>query len=274
MKWIKSIQKKTKGEVVSIDGKTMRGTRVAGSKCATHIVSAWADENELILGQIQVDEKSNEITAIPQLLNSIMIKGSIVTIDAMGCQKKIASKIVSKGAHYILSVKDNQKELFEDIKDSFRVMKPSDIYEDIDYGHGRIEQRKCVVITDLGLVENPHKWKSLKSIIQMHRTRTFKATNKIESDVSYYISTLDNAEEIHKGIRKHWGIENKVHWVLDVAFNEDNSRKRNDNAAKNFTNINRIAINMLKSDKKKASFVRKRLAAGWDNDYMEKLLKI
>lgn len=274
LKWIKSIQKQTNGEVVSLDGKTMRGTRINGSKYATHIVSAWADKNELILGQIKVDEKSNEITAIPKLLDSLLLEGTTVTIDAMGCQKKIARKIVSKGANYILSVKDNQGELFDDIKDSFKVIKPSDSYQDIDYGHGRIEERKCSVITDLGLVENASKWKGLESIIRMDRTRFFKATGKEQTQTSYYISTLNNANEISNGIRKHWGIENKVHWILDVAFNEDLSRKRIGNAAKNFTNINRIAINMLRADDKKASMVRKRLAAGWDDDYMLKLLKI
>ena len=274
LKWIKSIQKQTDGEVVSLDGKTMRGTRINGSKYATHIVSAWADKNELILGQIKVNQKSNEITAIPKLLDALLLEGTTVTIDAMGCQKKIARKIVSKRANYILSVKDNQGELFDDIKDSFKVIKPSDSYQDIDYGHGRIEERKCSVITDLGLVESASKWKGLEAIIRMERTRFFKATGKEQTQTSYYISTLNNANEISNVIRKHWGIENKVHWILDVAFNEDLSRKRTGNAAKNFTNINRIAINMLRADDKKASMVRKRLAAGWDNDYMLKLLKI
>jgi len=274
LKWIKSIQKETDDEIVSIDGKTMRGTRINGCKYVTHIVSAWADKNELILGQIKVDQKSNEITAIPILLDSLMIKGTTVTIDAMGCQKKIARKIISKGADYILSAKDNQRELFDDIKDSFKVIKPSDTYEDIDFGHGRIEERKCSVITDLGLIENPQKWKSLKSIIRMERTRVFKATNQKQADVSYYISSHIKADVIANGIRKHWGIENKVHWVLDVTFNEDSSRKRNGNAAKNFTNINRVALNILKKDDRKASMVRKRLTAGWDNDYLMKLLKI
>ncbi len=152
IKWIKSIQQFPNNEFVSIDGKTLRGSKNAGSKYVTHIVSAWADKNNLILGQIKVDEKSNEITAIPKLLDMLLIKGTTVTIDAMGTQVKIARKIVKKEADYILAVKGNQGELFDDIKDSFKVIDLFDYYKDIDYGHGRIETRKCSVITDLTLV--------------------------------------------------------------------------------------------------------------------------
>ncbi len=237
LNWIKSLNEITKGEVVSIDGKTIRGSKKLGFKTATHIISAWADKNKLVLGQIKVEEKSNEITAIPKLLENLLIKGCIVTIDAMGCQNKIAKKIVSKQADYILSVKENQKELLEDIQDSFRVLKPSDTNEDIDYGHGRIETRKCYVLTDLSLVEKATKWKGLSSIVKIERERYFKATGKKETESSYYISTLKEASMINKAVRKHWGIENKVHWVLDVAFNEDHSRKRAGNAAQNFSTL-------------------------------------
>ena len=236
LNWIKSVNKTTKGEVISFDGKTIRGSKKIGFKSATHIVSAWADKNEIVLGQIKVDQKSNEITAIPKLLENMLIKDCIVTIDAMGCQKKIAKKIVSQEANYILSVKENQKELFEDIQDSFRVLKPSDISEDIDYGHGRIETRKCSLITDLSLIEETSKWTGLVSIIKIERERYFKATGKKEKEVSYYISSLSKAKTINDGVRKRWGIENKVHWVLDVAFNEDQSRKRAGNAAQKFFN--------------------------------------
>jgi len=272
--WVKEISIKTDGEVVSIDGKTMRGSRLQGCKSATHIVSAWANENELILGQIKVEEKSNEITAIPMLLDSLLLKNCVVTIDAMGCQKEIAKKIVSKKADYILAVKENQRELYEDIADSFRMLTPTDSYEDLDYGHGRIETRKCFITTDLSLIERPEKWKGLTTIVKIERERYFKATGKQENETSYYISTLSNAQPIANGIRKHWGIENKVHWVLDVAFNEDQSRKRAGNAAKNYTNLNRIAINMLKKDDRKAGYKRKRKMAGWNNEYVLKLMKI
>ncbi len=273
LKWIKSINKAMVGEVVSIDGKTIRGSKKSGFKTATHIVSAWADKNEIVLGQIKVDEKSNEITAIPKLLNSLLIKGCIVTIDAMGCQTKIAKKIIKKKADYILAVKENQKDLFEDIKDSFRVIPPNDISEELDYGHGRIETRKCSIITDLSLVENSDKWPGLISIVKIDRERYFKATGKKENESSFYISTLREAPKVNYGVRRHWGIENKVHWVLDVAFNEDHSRKRAGYAAQNFSLINRIGLNLLKKDDAKIGIKGKRKIAGWNNDYIFKLLK-
>jgi predicted transposase YbfD/YdcC len=165
--WTNDISIKTDGEIVSIDGKTMRGSRKSDVNSAIHIVSAWSDKNQLILGQVKVDDKSNEITAIPELLNSLMLTGTIVTIDAMGCQKNIAKKIIDKSADYILSVKENQKDLFDDILDSFRVLSHSSFNEEIDYGHGRIETRKCFVISDLSLIEDHKMWKGLKSIIRV-----------------------------------------------------------------------------------------------------------
>ncbi len=273
LEWISAITYKTKGEVVSIDGKTMRGSRNQGCKMATHIVSAWADKNELILGQIKVDEKSNEITAIPKLLNALLLDGCIVTIDAMGCQKKIAKQIITKNADYILAVKNNQRELYEDIQDSFRMLPPIDYYEDLDYGHGRIETRKCSILTDLSLVENNLKWSGLLSIVKLDRERLFKASGEIETETSYYISSLKDATIIESGVRKHWGIENKVHWTLDVAFNEDKSRKRIGNAAQNYSCLNRIALNLLRKDNTKIGVKGKRLKAGWDNEFVFNLLK-
>lgn len=273
LSWVKSIYHRTHGEVVSIDGKTMRGSRNQGCKTATHIVSAWADKNELILGQIKVEEKSNEITAIPKLLDALLIEGCVITIDAMGCQKNIAKKIVGKKADYILSVKENQKDLYEDIQDSFRILPTIDFSEDIDYGHGRIETRKCSILTDLSLVENAAKWNGLVAIVKMERERYFKATAKKESETSYYISTLKQAAPIAYGIRKHWGIENNVHWILDVAFNEDISRKRDGNAAQNYSTLNRIALNLLKKDNAKVGIKSRRKIAGWSNDYLMKIIR-
>lgn len=191
----------------------------------------------------------------------------------MGCQKKIARKIVSKEADYILAVKENQKELFEDIQDSFRVLRPIDIDEEIDYGHGRIETRKCSVLSDLSLVDDCQKWKGLTSIVKIEREGYFKATGKKETESSYYISTLTKASVINHGVRKHWGIENKVHWVLDVAFNEDLSGKRVGNAAQNFYVLNRIALNLLKKDDAKLGIKGKRKIIGWYKDYIFKVLK-
>ena len=272
LSWVKDIRQRTHGEIVSVDGKTIRGSRKSGCKSVTHIVSAWADKNELVLGQIKVDHKSNEIIAIPKLLEVLLLEGCIVTIDAMGCQKKIAKKIVQRKADYILAVKDNQRELYGDIQDSFRVLPGTDFFEDIDYGHGRIETRKCTIINDLSLVENAEKWVGLESIVKIERERYFKATGIKGNETSYYISTLKSSEIIANGVRKHWGIENKVHWVLDVAFNEDHSRKRAGNSAKNFSNINRIALNLLKKDDTKIGVKGKRKMAGWSNDFVLKLI--
>lgn len=274
LEWIKNISVKIQGEFIGIDGKTMCGSRKEGCKSATHIVSAWADKNELIIGQIKVENKSNEITAIPKLLDALLLEGCIVTIDAMGCQKEIAKKIINKGANYILAAKENQPELLDDIQDSFRILPPNDYHEDIDYGHGRIETRKCSILTDLSLVEYANRWHGLNSIIKIERHRFFKSTGKEESETNFYISSLDKAETIQYGVRKHWGIENKVHWVLDVAFNEDNSRKRNKNAAQNYSCINRIALNLLKLEKTAKIGVKgKRLKAGWSNLYLRKVLE-
>ena len=191
----------------------------------------------------------------------------------MGCQKNIAKKIVKKKADYILAVKENQKELYEDIQDSFRVLPTNDFWEDIDYGHGRIETRKCSILTDLSLVDNVGKWSGLTSIVKMERERYFKATAKKEYETSYYISTLQKAQIIAQGVRKHWGIENKVHWVLDVAFGEDLSRKRTGNAAQNYSTLNRIALNLLKKDDAKVGIKSRRKMAGGGNEYLLKLIR-
>lgn len=273
LKWVKSLYQSTEGEIISIDGKTIRGSRGQGCKTATHIVSAWAEKNELILGQVKVEGKSNEITAIPRLLEVLLLKGSIVTIDAMGCQKNIAKQIVKKQADYVLSVKDNQQELLEDIKDSFSILQTNDYYEYVDYDHGRIETRKCSIITDLSLVFCSNKWMGLRSIVKIERERYFKATGKIENEIQYYISTLCQAKIIENGIRKHWGIENKVHWVLDVAFNEDMSRKREGNAAQNFSSLTRIALNLLRKSNLKIGIKSRRKMCGWDNDFLLDILK-
>lgn len=272
-KWVASIRERTNGEIISIDGKTMCGARYQGCKSATHIVSAWADKNQLILGQLKVDEKSNEITAIPQLLDALLLQGSVVTIDAMGCQKSIAKKIINQEADYILALKENQKELYEDVLDSFRVLPVIDVWEELDFGHGRIETRKCSILTDLSLVFGKDEWKGVVSIVKIERVREFKATGKIQTETSYYISSLNRAKEIGLGVRKHWGIENKVHWVLDVAFNEDLSRKRTGHAAENYSTINRIALNLLKKDDAKIGVKAKRKMAGWDNEYLRKVMK-
>lgn len=274
--WTKHIVKQTTGKVISIDGKTIRGSRGKGNKSAIHMVSAWIEENQITLGQIQVEDKSNEITAIPALLNSLLISGSIVTIDAMGCQIEIAKKIVSKSADYLLAVKGNQSDLYEDIQDSFRMLTPIDVWEDIDYGHGRVETRTCSIIEDFSLIDKVHRWPQLNAVVQVQAERYHKATQKVENETRYYITSVkSDAATIGKCIRSHWGIENSLHWVLDVAFLEDKNRKRAGNAAHNASLLNRIALNLLKKEKTSRRSVKgKRLKAGWDNDYLLSVLEI
>ena len=276
--WVNSISEITKGQVIAIDGKTLCGAKSKGVKSPVHIVSAWANENNLVLGQVRVNEKSNEITAIPELLDKLMIQGNIITIDAMGTQTNIAEKIITNGADYILAVKENQKQLLEEIKDEFMFSKDIVIDTTIDVGHGRIETRKCSVVSKLLFVGNENnKWTNLKQVIKIESIREFKNSEKpIETATRYYISSLENnAQEYQKNIRSHWGVENKLHWTLDVGFSEDASRKRNKNAAQNYSVILKIALNLLKNEKsEKQGIMGKRLKAGWNQDYLLKVLNI
>jgi predicted transposase YbfD/YdcC len=273
--WIGSIARLTAGEVVAIDGKALCGTREGGKKIV-HMVSAWAEGNGLVLGQRRVDEKSNEITAIPKLLNALELAGTVVTIDAMGCQRDIASRIVEKKADYVLAVKENQGNLLAEVKDSFQMLPADAVIEEVDCGHGRVEQRKCSVIGNVSLVEKAAEWASLQGLVRIEAERYHKATGKTEREIRYYITSLKpDAERLNRVIRQHWGIENKLHWVLDVGFGEDLSRKRAGHAAQNFSLLNRIALNILKQEKtSKRGIKGKRLKAAWDHPYLLKLLGI
>ncbi len=276
LEWTRSVSCLTEGEVISIDGKTLRGSRDQGKKSIVHMVSAWAGSNNIVLAQKKVDNKSNEITAIPALLEVLELKGCIVTIDAMGCQKTIASAIVDKQADYILALKGNQGELHEDVKESFRFMKSNSMSEETDLGHGRIEKRVCSVINDLSMVYQKDQWKGLCSIIKIEAERYIKSTGETQRETRYYISSLQgDAQQSNRSIRDHWKIENSLHWILDVAFNEDQDRKRTGNAAQNFSVINRIALNLLKNETSTKQGIKgKRLKAGWSNEYLEAILKI
>lgn len=272
--WVRAVAKLSAGEVVSIDGKAIRGSRQAGGKAIVHMVSAWASENNLVLGQRKVDSKSNEITAIPKLLDVLDLQGCVITIDAIGCQKTIANKIVSKQADYILGLKENQGELLENVRDSFQLLPCESVSQELDCGHGRVEQRLCSVIANLSIVERAAQWTSLQSLVRVQAERFSKSTGAIERETRYYISSLPpQATRINRAIRQHWHIENKLHWVLDVGFREDQSRKRAGHAAQNFSLINRIALNLLKQDTtSKRGIPGKRLKAGWDNQYLISLL--
>ncbi len=273
--WTKSLKNRDIDvDVIAIDGKTVRGSKDSyHSKAPIHLVNAWASNNELILGQCKSDGKSNEITAIPLLLELLDIEGSIITIDAMGTQTKIAETIVDNKADYILALKDNQKNLREEVESIFRVQKPDDSIEDIDKGHGRVEIRKCEVIKNLEFVDGKERWKNLSSIIKISSERILN--NKTTKEIRYYISSLDtSAKKFNLYVRKHWGVENSVHWTLDMTFREDYQRKRNGRAAQNFSLVNKIALNILKKDKSKGSLKTKRLRAAWDNDFLLSLIKI
>jgi predicted transposase YbfD/YdcC len=275
--WVSSIAKLTAGEVVAIDGKALCGTRQSGNKAIVHMVSAWAENNGLVLGQRKVDEKSNEITAIPKLLEVLELSGTVVTIDAMGCQKTIAEKIIAKQADYILAVKENQGHLLEEVQDSFRMLASESVAEEIDCGHGRVEKRTCSVIVDTSLLlENAGGWAGLRGLVRIEAERYHKTSGKTEREIRYYITSVQpEAAPLNRMIRQHWGIENKLHWVLDVAFGEDASRKRAGHAAQNFSLLNRIALNLLKQDTSlKRGIKGKRLKAAWDHPYLLKLLGI
>ncbi len=281
IQWIQAINQLTKGQVVAVDGKTLRRSHdKSNGKSAIHMISAWACANGLVLGQRKTDEKSNEITAIPELLKMLEISGCIVTIDAMGCQKDICETIVAKGADYVLSLKGNQGNLLDDVRLFFQSQKqdgfkqvPFDYYQSIDGDHGKIEVRRYWTTSAIDWLQGKENWKNLKTICMVERERQFR--DKTESETSFYIGSIgDKATDFAHAVRSHWGIENSLHWVLDVAFREDDSRVRKGAAPENFAVLRHIALNMIKKETslKKKSIKTKRLRAGWDNDYLLKVL--
>ncbi len=273
--WINSISDITKGEVVAIDGKTIRGSG-SQEKSAMHIVSAYACENRLCLAQEATEEKSNEITAIPKLLDLMAIKGCVVTTDALGCQKKIAEKIIEKQADYVLMVKDNQKNLKIDIEQSFESLKIKQHNQTIDSGHGRIETRTCEAIDNLSLIKAKLNWKSLLSIIRITSERTDKKTNTTSVAIRYYISSIKaNAERMNQIVRDHWKVENNLHWNLDVIFNEDAGLKKKGNSPFNFNIVNKIALTLIEQENNnKMSKNARRFKAALDDKYRELILNL
>lgn len=262
-------------KVIAIDGKTVKGF-LNQEGYPMHILTAFCANNRMSLGQESVDGKENEIVAIPRLLELVCVKNSIVTIDAMGCQTEIATKIRKQEAEYVLQVKNNQKTLLENIEDSFSVKKTTDIDITEDCGHGRVEVRKCSVVSDLEFIENAHKWKDLKTIVRIESKTYFKKTAKEILGTRYYISSLPaNAKLLNESIRSHWSIENNLHWNLDVIFKEDNQAKRNQTAIENANLIAKLAMVMLEQEKTfPKSKNRKRLKAFANNTYRELILKV
>jgi predicted transposase YbfD/YdcC len=281
--WVWAVNDIVQGQIINLDGKQLRGSKdkVLGKR-AIYMVSAWAEENELVLGQRKVDEKSNEITAIPELLKLLAISGCIVTIDAIGTQTNIARTIVAAEADYVLSVKENQGHLYEDISVLFAVDQVQNFkYASLEYthttnkDHGRIELRECWSTSNpeyLNLIREREHWLGLKSIAMIISTRIIdgKETRKVR----YYISSLpSNAARILQVVRRHWAIENELHWVLDVALHEDHSRVRKDQAPENLAVLRHIALNLLKKEKTaKGGIHAKQLQAAWKEDYLLKVL--
>lgn len=267
------------GDVVALDGKTLRRSyKKAGRKGAIHMISAFSASQRLVLGQMKVAEKSNEITAIPQLLDLLTIKGAIVTIDAMGCQKKIAKKILDKGADYVLSLKGNQSTLRDDVELYFKeqcecnfVDTKFDRHETLEKSHGRIETRIYTVIDDIGWLKKRHDWPGLKSIIMVQSIREFDG--RIERETRFYISSLKaSAERLAGAIRSHWAVENSLHWVMDMVFRDDECRIRKENAPANFAVIKHIANNLLRASPGSESMRLKRRMAAWDDDFLTKVV--
>lgn len=285
VEWTQAISTVTNGEVVAIDGKTLRRSfEKAGERAFVHMVSAWSASNQLVLGQVRTDAKSNEITAIPRLIELLELKGCLVTIDAMGCQKEIAQKILNANADYMLAVKDNQPKLAADVTAVFDEAMLDESFaakchETRQKSHGRVDVRRCWVLKVAPDFGAPYdQWPSLANIVRVETERTLNG--KTSTEQRHYITSRGtmNANAALAASRSHWTIENQLHWVLDVAFREDECRVRVQNAGENFAILRHIALNLIKSTRsgiKKYDSVgvkAKRRLAGWDDDYMLRVL--
>jgi predicted transposase YbfD/YdcC len=284
LQWIRAVSKLTQRQVVAIDGKKLRRShdRTCGRKAIT-MVSAWATANQLVLGQVKVKPRSNERTALPELLRILELTGCIVTIDAMGSYPRVAGQIVAQGADYLLAVKQNQGQLYEDLRDLFagyleasfdRI--PHDYCKTVDK-HGRLEIRECWTVSDpdsLEFVRRRGNWPNLRTLVMVRAERQLETKRSLES--RFFITSVENnAKLLLRVVRRHWGIENGLHWTLDIGFREDESRVRKDNAPENFAVLRHIAINLLKQETSlKVGIKAKRMAAAWDRDYLLKVLSI
>jgi predicted transposase YbfD/YdcC len=291
LRWTQSLRQAIQREIVAVDGKALR--RAMNKKeNLKYVVSAWAESNSLVLGQLKVSDKSNEITAVPELLRVLELSGCIVTLDAMGCQKKIAQEIIEADADYVLALKGNQETVHEEVKSFLdativeaQAQRPPGApvpeaaaklaqVETVEKDHGRIETRHYYQSDQLAWFADLHKWEGLKSVGVVQSTRDIDGVKTVER--RYYLSSLPlNVELFARAVRSHWGVENKLHWVMDVCFHEDQSRARTGYAAENLATLRRLALNMLKKETtKKRGIKGKQLNASWDHSYLLKLLGI
>ena len=277
IKWVRSFQIDLADRIVAIDGKTSRRS-FDGENRAMHLVSAFVSELGITLGQLKTADKSNEITAIPELFEMLDLAGSIVTIDAMGCQTKIVEKIVDKDANYVIGLKGNQGQLNEEVRLVFE-KKPNNMIfltdEECDKGHGRLEIRRCTVTEDIQWLKDRHpKWKGLNSLVEIESSREIKG--EVATEKRYYISSLPAQPKIlSHAVRQHWGVENKLHWVLDICFNDDQSRIRKGNAPRNIAIVKKTVLNLLqviKKTKPRISLKAMRKLAGWDQGFLDTVL--
>jgi predicted transposase YbfD/YdcC len=280
--WVEAVHEISVGKIVAIDGKTLRGAYERGGRTSMiHMVSAWATQNRLVLGQRKVSEKSNEITAIPELLSLLDLEGALVTIDAMGTQKQIAQQIIEQGADYVLALKGNQGNLYEDVTQLFQYALTQefkgiehDYLQTTEQGHGRIETRRYWVMGQTEYLLDAQLWPGLNSIGCVESQRQLKGKTSLER--RYYILSIPpDAARFAEAVRSHWGIENHLHWILDVGFREDASRGCLGHSAENLAVIRHLAVNLLSQEKTaKGGIHAKRLKAGWDLDYLMKLLSL
>jgi predicted transposase YbfD/YdcC len=282
LRWIQEICHLLPGEVVAIDGKTLRHSfDTELDQSPIHIVSAWATSNRVVLGQIKVNDKSNEITAIPELIDALDLTNCIVSIDAMGCQKQIATRIRAKDADYALALKKNQERLFTDVQNLFEqslsiTPMPTclDYYETIDQAHGRREVRRYWTTDAISGLSTKDQWPGLQSVGMVETDRTLAGETTRERRF-YILSIPSNARTFGHAVRSHWGIENSVHWILDVTFREDDSRIRMGHGPENFAVLRHIALNLLHDEQSfKGSIKTKRLKCGWNDEYLAKVLKV
>lgn len=287
VRWVRGICPALEGDTVAIDGKALRRAVDQGASIP-YIVSAWASQNGLALGQVKVQDKSNEITAIPELLRALELKGCIVTIDAMGCQKEIAAQIAEKKADYVLALKGNHAAVHEEVKQFFAdavapcaIEMPNSVapgtmefFQTMEKDHGRIDIRRYWHSTDIAWFQDKKLWKNLRGIGMVESIRRIKGNNSIER--RYYLTSLPlDAQTFATAVREHWGVENRLHWMLDVTFREDQSRARTKNAAQNLATLRRIALNLVKKiPRKGVSQRQKKIVAALDKDFLRDLLGI